>query len=135
MGLFDFFKTKKLNYKDLMLSEVSELRKQYKLLGAFFDRIEQIINNHPDEEWNDYFKKHPERSPKMYMASFLCNHAADVLESGYCHMYRGMLNPQGKELYELVNSQLDISVSSGEMDVAHRRRYQATLDSNIQSVG
>lgn len=135
MGLFDFLKPKKTDYKALLLSEIEDLRKEYNVIGAFFDKVTPLITNHQDEEWNAYFKNHPERSPKMYMASFLCNEAADMLESGHYHMYRGTLNLQGQQLYKLLQGQLDVLVASGEMDTAHRSRYLNDLDNNIRNAG
>ena len=134
MSFWNFLKPKKANYKVLMLGEVQELKSHYPNL-PIYDAVTKFIIDHDESEWNNFFEKHPEKSPKLYLASTLSNIIADYLESGQFHLYRGILSPDGEAMYKMLLLQLNIQKDAGEIDSAYIDHYLRVLKSNISDVG
>ena len=134
MGLLDIFKSKKANYKELLIGELNEIKSQYPTI-PFYGTVLDFINKHDDNEWNSYFTKNPQKSPRVYLASMLSNVISDYLESGQFHIYRGVLNPDGENMMKLLINLLDIQKNSGEINAASVQKYLSDLRNNIANVG
>ena len=78
-----------------------------------------------------------EPSPRKCVFGAVANLAADLVESGDYHIYRGALNPMddGENLLRLLDAALDELVHIGAMDASFASEQKEAVRKNIENVG
>jgi hypothetical protein len=103
-----------------------------------FEKIRKIIKNAILENTRNVIKQVREgHSPRQYVYSMIANVSGDYVESGQCHMYRGVLDPMGigGELLKIFDAAVDELVLIGAVDKDFAQEQKKGIRENIKTVG
>ena len=73
--------------------------------------------------------------PTMLMYHFLANVVADYLGSGRYHVYRGMLDFNGKDLYQILNISLERLEAGGFYNHKQVEEFKSVVNEDIKGAG
>ena len=73
--------------------------------------------------------------PQTAAYSMIANRAADLVETGQNHVYRGILSPKGKAFYKIFKDSIDTLLSQGALTLDEAELSKDQLFEQIQTIG
>jgi len=117
------------------LAVLTEMGSQFDC-SSIFETVKNILENdflNDSKEVVDLVKQGV--SPRVQVCNAIANLVGDMVESGHYHVYRGVLNTDGKNLLRLFDFAIDSLVATGSIDSVYASKQKAELRKNIQDVG
>jgi hypothetical protein len=74
-------------------------------------------------------------SPRDWLISMMATCAADMVETGRFHVYRGVLNPNGNELLAVTRLCGEEMVRLGAIDAEFLAKQMKTIGENVRDMG
>jgi len=104
--------------------------------SGVFDLVKEnveksILSN--TEQFLDVVRKG--RSVRKCVYSIIANTAADLVESGHYHIYRGILTGPGEDLLKIFDAAIDELVRLGDIDLERAKKEKAAVRENIEAMG
>lgn len=98
------------------------------------EQVEKSILSDP-KQFIDVVRKG--RSVRKYVYSMIANVSGDMVESGYYHIYRGVLNPMGpgEDLLRIFDSAMDELVELGDTDKGNAEEQKEAIRKNMKNMG
>ncbi|MDR3568256.1 MAG: hypothetical protein P4L43_09540 [Syntrophobacteraceae bacterium] len=126
----------------LALNAIDEARSRFVRIGIYdeeaFDLavapILKLLKSDPGR-FLKALANHPDPSPRDWVYAMLSNVAADLLESGGYHIYRGLLSAVGMALLTIFEGCDDELIKSGHIDAEYAAEQKRILRKNIKEMG
>jgi len=118
------------------LGVLAEIGSQFDCSSSIFETVKNMLENdflNDSKEVVDLVKQGV--SPRVQVYNAMANLVGDMVDSGHYHVYRGVLNIDGKNLLRLFDFAIDGLVATGSIDSVYANKQKAELRKNIQDVG
>jgi hypothetical protein len=120
------------------LGAVDEIAYRYQTVASkmVVQAIKSKLTAAPDE-FTHLIRESGRGTPREWVLAQVGNVAADHLESGQHHIYRGVLNPNGPgmDLLKMFDETTDELAATKAIDADYAERQKATVRKNIGQAG
>jgi len=120
-----------------MMKIHSGLHKNYKTLGINDLKMKEVIADIVVSSYEELYKEKIDNNEEIagWMSLHIANFAADNLESGKFHVYRGVLGVAGNEFLEMFKRATKSAVEYGILSSAQAKKNQSIVLKSIKEAG